>query len=762
MGTYRVRLNAVTVALPPDARIRVGRVPYDTKDRRGQLERIREECRSTHLVRYDGRDTVEVIPYDRAVAVPGREATIRLADRPELVEHLMFVWLCRALRAKGMSPEWEGQVRYLSTKPEHDLLASALPHGVTLPDGVSRRIATEFDFRALAPEDRSSRRLVLTINPTSRTLITCPVSDLMGRGFRPEGHYVLPHLRGGRGGRLLGKVRTVDGDILVLDPDETRSGAESIPAASAYLEPRADNLANVLRDLWPQFADTIRERLKRLAAERLSGPERLRFVLGWIRRLRELPPEVVQGVSVELGAAPVLSPETWRPDVTSLARPALVFAYGGTKTHERNQDGLDRHGPYGWERFPRRKPNIAVICQASKQSAVEAFVRRVLEGEPTAKYGGSVGMLKRYKLDPPYIRFFTTASSSPDDYRAACGAALEHMASFGKRWDLALVQIEARFRELRGDANPYLVTKAFLLAKEVPVQQFNIETIQKPTATLGPTLNNVGLASYAKIGGTPWLLPVPHKIARELVFGIGSHETTGSRVRARERYVGVTTVFSRAGEFLLESRTTAVPYVDYAAALLRSLETTIASVRRDQGWNDDDPVRLVFHVFKPLKAVEIDSVKELVRGLGIPDAQFAFLHIGYGHPYLLFDEGQNGVGERRKGKFAASRGVRVLLSDREALVALKGPWELKQGSDGLPRPFLVRLREGSTYTDIGYLAQQVFDFSCLSWRSMTAVGEPVTVLYSKLVAENLQDLKSVRGWVPEHALGAIGRTRWFL
>ena len=508
VGMDRVRLNAVTVTLPPDARIRVGRVPFDTNDRRGQLERIRAECRGTHIVRYDGRDTVEIIPYDPSANVPGRDATVLLADRPELVEHLMFVWLCRALRSQGMSPEWEGQVRYLSTKPEHDLLASALPHGVTLPEGVSRRIATEFDFRALAPEDRAARRLLLTINPTTRTLITCPVSDLMARGFRPEGHYVLPHLLGGRGGRLLGKVLAVEGESLVLDPDETRAGEASIPAASAYLEPRSENLADVLRDLWPQFAQAIEDQLKRLAAERLSGPERLRFVRGWIKRLRGLPTDLVQGIPVELGSVPVLSSGTWRPDVTMLARPSLVFAFGGTKTHQRNQDGLDIHGPYGWERFPRRKPNIAVICQASKQSTVEAFVRRLLEGEPSAKYGGSVGMLKRYKLDPPYIRFFPAVSSSPDDYRAACGAALEHMASFGKRWDLALVQIEGRFHELRGDANPYLVTKAFLLAKEVPVQQFKIETIQKPPATLGPTLNNVGLASYAKIGGTPWLLPV--------------------------------------------------------------------------------------------------------------------------------------------------------------------------------------------------------------------------------------------------------------
>jgi len=757
-----LQLNAITVEVKQQAPLRVGRVPAatDSKDRKTQIRTLRERYGGTHLVRFDSSSGfIEVLPFDPTEELPGSPGEIVLSTRPELTEYLLFEWLHRALNHAGMAAEWQEQIHYLSTRAEHDVLAAALPKGAKIPNGVARRIATEFDFRLLENSE-STARLILTIDTATRTLITCPVIDLLAIGFRPIGLYVLATLRAGRGGRAVGKVEGVDGSTLYLA--DHRPEYPMIDAAKAYLEPRTENLERLLRTIMPQAVDRVMENLRRIAAERLAGRKRLAYVRGWIRKLHELPNDIGQGVRVHLGKSPILSGDTWRPAISAMGRPSLVFAFGGTKTDEWNQRGLDRHGPYGWERFPRRKPNIAVICQAGRQSAVEAFVRRLLSGEPTAKYGADTGFLRRYRLDPPYIRTFATTSSMSDGYRGACAEALEHMAAQGKRWDLALVQIEQRFREFRGDDNPYLVTKALLLAKEVPVQQFTIQAIEKPPASLGPTLNNIGLAAYAKLGGRPWLLPVPHKLAHELVLGLGSFETTGSKLRERERYVGVTTVFSRDGEFLVESRTAAAPYRDYAQALLTTLSRTINTVRHDQGWNADDPVRLVFHAFKPLKDKDIEAVKQLMTNLGIPDAQFAFLHIGYGHPYVLFDQRQHGVGSRGKGEYAPSRGVRVVLSDHEAIAMLNGANEVKQHSDGMPRPILMRLDPASTYRDIGYLAQQVFDFSCLSWRSMTAVGEPVTMRYSKLIAENLTELSDVRGWVPELALGAIGRTRWFL
>ena len=130
---------------------------------------------------------------------------------------------------------------------------------------------------------------------------------------------------------------------------------------------------------------------------------------------------------------------------------------------------------------------------------------------------------------------------------------------------------------------------------------------------------------------------------------------------------------------------------------------------------------------------------------------------------MLFDADQEGVGGRtKKGTAAAPRGLRVDLAREEALLCLKGPKDVRLWTDGIPKPLLLRIHRDSTFKDLSYLARQVFDFSCLSWRTLLPSPLPVTVLYADLVAKKLLMLRDVTGWSPEHILGPIGRSRWFL
>ena len=52
--------------------------------------------------------------------------------------------------------------------------------------------------------------------------------------------------------------------------------------------------------------------------------------------------------------------------------------------------------------------------------------------------------------------------------------------SEGIRYDLALVEIEERFHDLSGAADPYLVSKAEFMSHQIPVQEFEIETAETP------------------------------------------------------------------------------------------------------------------------------------------------------------------------------------------------------------------------------------------------------------------------------------------
>jgi hypothetical protein len=53
---------------------------------------------------------------------------------------------------------------------------------------------------------------------------------------------------------------------------------------------------------------------------------------------------------------------------------------------------------------------------------------------------------------------------------------------------------------------------------------------------------------------------------------------------------------------------------------------------------------------------------------------------------------------------------------------------------------LLKLHRDSTFTDMDYLARQVFHFSDHSWRTFLPASMPVTVSYSQLIARMLGNL----------------------
>ena len=182
-------------------------------------------------------------------------------------------------------------------------------------------------------------------------------------------------------------------------------------------------------------------------------------------------------------------------------------------------------------------------------------------------------------------------------------------------------------------------------------------------------------------------------------------------------------------------------------------------------WQEREHVRLIFHAFKPFRRLEEDAVKELMKSLGNYDVDYAFLHVVEQHPQMLFDEQQQGRPcgtSGRKGVLAPQRGLHLRLSEREMLLALKGPNEVKRPVDGIPKPLLLRLGTGSDFCDMEYLARQVYTFSCHSWRTFFPASLPVTIMYSELIARLLGKLSTVPSWNQSSLLGRIGATRWFL
>jgi len=769
-------LNGVLLQYEPEATLRVGLSPYEGGD---QLRDLRTRYRETHFFRRekDGVASVALVPGLAPIGQRTEDRKLRTAVSliaPLALDALMryFHRLHRPLF--GYKP-----LRMVSSKTTDQLLRSAIPQGVNVPPWIEQRVSYVLDTRPIFLDDTQTC-VLLVCDTKTRNFISEPCSRLLDLKVPLEGRYVqvlgasedsrmCP--KPGLVGRVVETRRDSSGEILVLE--DHVDGCATVRADAAFLEPRHENLAWCLQHLVPGEASGILNRLDALASQVNGGPGRLPRLRSMFDHLRSIDLALAPGLKFSIGA--VLSQgkaERWFPQREVIKKPALVFSPLPGRTDTWNERGLDTHGPYDQRSFTPRRPRVAVVCQAQAQGQVEQFMRKFLEGMPEVSVGKTPprqpygrGFIRRFGLEGVDTTVFAVANKSATAYREACRAAITAAADRGFEWTLALVQIDDAFHLLDGDDNPYLVTKAVFMKQQVPVQEVTIEKMASPPSDLVYILNDISLAAYAKIGGTPWLLSAEAPVAHELVVGVGSHHMPGSRIGARERVVGITTVFTGDGRYLLESRSAAVSYSDYPQAILDTLERAVVQVRIDQNWQPNDSVRLIFHAFKPFKDTEVDAVKQLMRNLKLPHAQFAFVHVVDDHPFLVFDENNQGAyapGGLKKGVLAPERGVALKLTRDEELVAFTGSREVKQPSDGMPKPALLRLHRDSTFKDITYLARQAFAFSCHSWRGFAPAPLPITILYSELIAKMLKSLERVSGWDADAMLGRIGRTRWFL
>lgn len=278
------------------------------------------------------------------------------------------------------------------------------------------------------------------------------------------------------------------------------------------------------------------------------------------------------------------------------------------------------------------------------------------------------GFLRTYGFDDCQPVPFTARNGTAAAYHEASQRALQAARDNGQKWDLAFVQVEDRTHQMRGDDNPYLVTKAFFLTQQIPIQQSRFETSQTPNQSqLAYTLSNMGLATYAKLGGIPWLLRADPTTTHELVIGISSSRVRTSRLSQGPRLVGFTTVFSGDGSYFLHTVSKAVAFDDYSDEMLASLRASLERVRKERNWQKGERVRLIFHAFKPLRDNEARAVTRLAEELSDFQLEFAFLHVASDTNLQLFNRNAHGVPVGQSGKvkgvFVPERGLMVALSD---------------------------------------------------------------------------------------------------
>lgn len=728
-----IHLNAFPLQIPEKA-LSVCTIPFEQE----QFDALRAEYQDTHAFRRQGNKILVFSP-DGRYPIKGHDETISLKDNYGILCFLVKDGLTRHLASLDRRPVGFNPIELVSVKAEDNLLALIL--GQDYPF----QIFVKYTIDTRIIQDRPC----LIIDSATRTTVRETCRDFLRKGFDLTGRYVVTQLADGFR-KLLGSVTEIAGETLrVTLPD---GQIKELDAKDAYLEASRTNFDDYLLFTHSRKKDAIVETIRQTVSS-FNGGENKKSRIDTLKRyFQSKGVTLIDGTRVDIEDA-----ENVQSKCGQLDKPVFVFNDNGEAAWA--ERGLSQFGPYTKRTFDRNDPSICVICAQHDKGRVEQFIRKLLKGISASKYFSN-GLEGKFHLGTSRVEVFTTATDNVDAYKSAIEVAIRKKAEEGGRWDLALVQVRQTFKKLDVKDSPYYWGKSLFFLHQVPVQDFTIELLSQSDYSLGYSLNNMALACYAKMGGVPWLLKSSPTLSHELVIGIGSANIGQERGTANQRIMGITTVFSGDGSYIVSNTSKAVVPDAYCDALTSVLGETIEKIQKRMNWQKGDAIRLIFHAsVKKFNRDEIEAVRAVIEKYKEYQVEYAFLKISEDHGLHMFDSSS---ADEEKGRLAPQRGKMFKLSKYEMLVYLVGQRELRQVTDGHPRGVILNVHKDSTFKDIKYLSAQIYSFASHSWRSYFPNPMPVTISYSDLIARNLGWLNQLPGWNDSVMIGKLGQSQWFL
>ena len=699
----------------------------------------------------------------------GQARTLKVAD------HLSLL----ARRLTDVLPEKFPQYEAFRRKPfkfrgqKDEIVAAILTRLTRLPPVVSKfKISLTFELDARLIELREGElRVGLFVDIATNWQILAPLDELKAAGIDVAGLYVVRRNPDPKGRRLVGRIKDVSGQRIVFS--EAYGGAIEVFVDDVLVEGSRASFAHCLKQLLGKAYDAFEKERQEQEGLVLAGDaldERVGRMGEYL--CKASPLTLCPNLQCSIGdRIPVQNDGNYRT-VVQAQTVEYCFDSARSKRNKYAWPGLESFGPFSRDTLAKKSPRILFVFPDSVQGSAERFLRYFrdgITGLQNSRYAG--GFAKIFSLVNPQfvscrIPLFPRQNHSPAEiYRKTIGEFLSRDALF----DAAIVTILNDHARLPDPQNPYLHSKAVLLMAGIPVQDVRVLTISQPEASLQYSLQNISVALYAKLGGIPWTVDHDLSIADELVLGLGTCEMGESRFEARKRFIGITTVFRGDGNYLLSNLSSECGYDDYPKVLQRSTVEILREIKKRNGWQPGDTVRVVVHSFKPLKRLELARImKDCVATLGNEqNVEFAFLTVTQDHPFRLFDRDQSGIpmrnyGDVRKAVFVPQRGAIAQLGSFTRLLCSNGPELIKRPVSPLPLPLLLHIHPESTYRDLASLAEQVLKFTSLSWRSTLPAKLPVTIYYSELIAGLLSRLRAVPDWSPAMLNIRLRSSKWFL
>lgn len=299
----------------------------------------------------------------------------------------------------------------------------------------------------------------------------------------------------------------------------------------------------------------------------------------------------------------------------------------------------------------------------------------------------------------------------------------------------------------------YYNCKAQLLRHGFLSQSVTLELLNNE-AQFRSAAANLGLASFVKLGGMPWVIRGTD-MDRNLILGVGRAYLYDPRARSNTGYMAFTACFSAGGSLkfiylgeLVDSNG------KYLEALTKAVECSI-----DRSTSDGQSIRsLTVHAPKELRGDEMNAIRDVLESNAKRDeVQLLAVKVTDESQYFVVDNGiSHGI---------PPRGTVVQATDRDFILYTEG----RNESDRWRRRLPVALRvtpqsDALTGPQTRDIVKRVNDLSQMNCRGFNSRSDPIPTYYGSLIAKLLSHIpRSVVADLQGHSsMNLLQERMWFL
>ena len=543
-------------------------------------------------------------------------------------------------------------------------------------------------------------------------------------------HEIDEHLWG-IDGVLVDSERKSENNLECHIRDSRTNELHKIDSQSIFLEPRPEIIRDVILSNLGISYDVVKlQQDHSFLTSKTAAQERLNKTLDIVNnylssRAKIFPLEIGQN-KVEVDSKLTVIRTTGYPKHGSFKEPKILFDNSDSSaTHLQPYQGLKNYGP-----FTKDKPEIKLGLLGDKfgVNKLNQLIKNLNKGTKLMPDGMSRFFNTRLNIVDSEI----IDTESLDNYVEGANALSSRCNNNGGM-EISLVSLPESTSEFNYDT-PYYNTKPIFLGNGITSQYISKRTL----GNLEWSYGNIASAIFAKSGAYPWVLAEDIK-EFDIIIGIGLSQavSTNNRAGSNPKFIGFANVFDKQGRWMFFETTSELYNEDNPVDQIKDLvKNSVLQYNREQG---SFPKSIAVHYYQRFSEDKINAVNSELSNI-IGDFRIAYITLDKSHPMRLYDIS---IDDR-----SYPRGHYALLSENMLLLSTTGYTDLAKRRLGTPQILNVTSRQyPERFISIEDIAQNILALTKLNYKTLTpTVGEPVTLLFSNLVAKFMAAFSETQFW----------------